>query len=164
MNIKGNRLNLLVGIAATGLISAFAIDFLLNEYRRPAFSPDNAWLWFSLLSLIPLGFIIALLGMLRRTGCGYFIWSQLVLAFLVSLVYFGWYRRELDYVKMGPDPEALDQGPPIATLFGLTFLLITWVLIGFMPLALRQLIRWYRARKSRIRENAAVSSQNEREP
>lgn len=158
MTLAGNRLNLLVGIATTGLISAFAIGLLLNEYRRPVFTPDNAWLWFSLLSLMPFGFVIALIGMLRRIGCGYFIWSQLVLSFLVSIIYIGWYRRELDYVKMGPGPDALDQGPPSATLSGFMILLLAWLLIGFLPLALRQLLRWYRARKAPARKDVPTTS------
>ena len=160
MNLAGNRLNLLAGIVTTGLISAIAFGLLLNEYQRPVFSPENAWLWISMASLIPLGFIIALVGMLRRTGCGYFIWSQLVLSFLVSSIYIGWYRRELDYVKMGPDPDALDQGPPSATLSGFMFLLLAWLLIGFMPLAIRQLLRRYRARKAQAPENVPISSKN----
>jgi hypothetical protein len=164
MNFAGNRLNLLVGIVTTGLISVIAAGLLLNEYQRPVFAPDNAWLWLSLLLLIPFGFIIGLVGMLRRTGCGYFIWSQLVLAFLVSSIYIGWYRRELDYVKMGPDPDALDQGPPIATLSGFMFLLLAWVLIGFMPMVLRHLLRRYRAKKSLPPENGPIPPKQEGEP
>ena len=75
----------------------------------------------------------------RRVGCGYFIWSQTVLCFLVSMSYIGWYRRELDYVKMGPDPDALDQSPPSASLTGFAVLVLMWLVVGFLPLAIRQL-------------------------
>lgn len=148
MTATGNRLNLVAGTLATGVPSILTIGLLLNEYQRPVFAVHNAWLWFALLGLIPLGFVAAFAGLLRRIGCGYFIWSQLVLCLLVSSVYIGWYRRELDYVKMGPDPDALDRGPPNATLFGFMLPVLMWLVIGFMPLAIRQVKRWLDARRA----------------
>lgn len=138
---SGNRVNLIVGALITALLSFVAIGLLLNEYRRPVFSAQNAWLWFALLALVPLGLVVAIVGLRRRIGCGYFIWSQTVLCFLVSMSYVGWYRRELDYVKMGPDPDALDQRPPSASLTGYAVLVLMWLVVGFLPLAIRQLRR-----------------------
>lgn len=160
MNLAGIRLNLIIGVTITGLTSTLAMGLLLNEYQRPVFSPANVWLWLGLLALMPFGFFIGLLGMLRRVGCGYFIWSQLILVILVSSIYIGLYRRELDYVKM-PDPDALDQWPPTATLSGFTFLLLAWLLIGFLPLAVRQLVRWNRAKKMLIQRNQPTLTKDE---
>lgn len=152
----GIRLNLLVGVVITGLISVLTLGLLLNEYHRPAFAPGNAWLWAGMVGMVLLGFVISLLGLRRRIGCGHSIWSQLVLCFLISSVYIGWYRRELDYVKMGPDPDALDRSPPTPTLSGFVILLLAWGVIGFLPLAIRQSIRWYRARSSSRKDAPAT--------
>ena len=147
MMSTGNRLNLMIGVAMTGLVSCLVIGLLLNEYRRPVFAAHNAWFWFALMGLMLSGFVVAIAGLLRRIGCGYFIWSQLVLSVFVAGAYIGWYRRELDYVKMGPDPDALDRSPPSVSVSGFMILLLMWLVIGFLPLAIRQFRRWIVARK-----------------
>lgn len=148
MTTTANRLNLILGALLTGVLSLLTIGLLLNEYQRPVFAAQNAWLWFALMGLVLLGFAVAIAGMRRRIGCVYFIWSQLVLCILVSSVYIGWYRRELDYVKMGPDPEALDRSPPSATFSGFLIPVLLWLVVGFLPLAIRQLRRRLAARKA----------------
>lgn len=157
MTAIGNRLNFVVGALVTGVPSILTIGLLLNEYRRPVFAAHNTWLWFALMALVPLGFAIAIFGLLRRIGCGYFIWSQLVLCLLVSVVYIGWYRRELDYVKMGPDPDALDRSPPSATFPGFMVPVLLWLVIGFLPLAVRQI----RRRQVKRRLDARRAAQDE---
>ena len=148
MAFRENRLNLYFGLSLTILISIPPLGLLSNELRRPVFYPDNTWLWIALLGLVPLGIAVAAIGLSRRIRCFYFIWSQLVLSVIVSVAYVGWYRRVLDYANMGPDPEALDQGPPCATAAGFMILLFTWLAVGLAPLAIRGLIRWIRARRS----------------
>ena len=154
----GNRLNLFIGLVLTSMISVPILALLSAEFQRPAFAPDNAWLWIALLCLIPLGFAISLIGLRRRIHCGYFIWSQLIASILVSSIYIGWYRRELDYVIMGPDPDAFDQSPPSATLSGFLILLLAWLAIGFLPLAIRSLVLRIRARKSSPRPDDVRAS------
>jgi hypothetical protein len=142
-----NRRNLVVGLALITLVSAPTLSLLLSEFRRPAFAADNRWLWLALACCLPLGFGLSAIGLRQRIHWGYFVWSQSVLAFLVSILYIGWYRRELDYMSMGPDPEAADQGPPVASVSGALILVLVWLVAGHLPLAIRALIQWFRARK-----------------
>lgn len=151
----GNRLNQFVGLVLTSLISAPALSLLSMEFQRPAFAPANGWFWIALLCLVGLGFAVAIIGLRRQVHCGYFIWSQAIASILVSSVYIGWYRRELDYVKMGPDPDALDPGAPSATPSGFLILLVAWLAIGFAPLAIGWLARRIGTRRSSPRSDDA---------
>ncbi len=142
-------LNMLVGLILTGVVSAPAFMLLATEFRRPAFAPTNAWFWIALLSLMAFGCAISIVGLMRRRHWGYFAWSQTALSFLVSMIYIGWYRRELDYAKMGPDPEALYQGPPVASLQGFLILALVWAVIALSPVALTALMSWMKSRRGR---------------
>ncbi len=155
MSNAGHRLNIAIGILVTGALSFFAMSLLLGEYHRPVFSPQNTWLWLTLMTWIPLGFIVALIGLRRRINCGYFIWSQLVLCFLAISIYIGWHRRELD-IRMGPNPDEFIQPSPEATFLGFLFLLFLWLVIGFFPLAIRQLGHWLCERKAKKVVGAAI--------
>jgi hypothetical protein len=145
---KKHRLNVLVGVVLTCLVTLPTLTIVSGDARQPSFSADNAWFWLALQALLASGLAISTIGLVRKLHWGYFAWSQSVLSFLVLMIYIGWYRRELDYVKMGPDPEAIDQGPPIATWHGFAFLVLMWLVPGFLPLALMALGRWHKARNS----------------
>jgi len=123
----------------TGIVSGLAFSLLANELRRPVFSPANAWFWLALVFVLAAGFVISTIGLLRRIPFGYFAWSQTVLSFLVTMVYLGWYRRELDYVKMGPDPDALNKGPPEASALGFLMLLLIGLAAALLPAAMMRL-------------------------
>jgi hypothetical protein len=155
---KKNRLNLLVGVALTGIVTLPTLTIVLGDARQPSFSPDNAWAWLASLILLACGFAISTIGLMRTIHWGYFVWSQTILSFLVLILYIGWYRRELDYAKLGPDPDAIDQGPPVATWQGFLFLVLMWLIPGFLPLALMGMGRWYKARKYPSRQVGANSS------
>ncbi len=143
-----NRLNLLIGLILTNVVTLPTLVTLVGDLRRPSFSPQNAWFWLALCCLLALGLVVSLIGLLRGVHWGHFAWSQAILSFLVFINYIGWYRRELDYARMGPDPDAIYQGPPVATWSGLLLLVMLWLLAGFLPLALWKLKGWVKARRN----------------
>lgn len=147
MTGKVARRNLIVGLILTGIVTIPTLTIVSGDIHRPSFSPENAWFWLGLCCLLAFGFAISIIGLTRQIHWGHFVWAQAVLSFLVLMIYIGWYRRELDYAKMGPDPDAIDQGPPVATWQGFALLALVWLVAGFLPLALMQLRRRLAARK-----------------
>jgi hypothetical protein len=155
---KKNRLNLLVGASLTCIVTLPTLTIVLGDSRQPSFSSGNAWLWLALLILLACGLAISAIGLIRKVHWGYFVWSQAILSFLVLIFYIGWYRRELDYAKLGPDPDTIDQGPPMATVQGFLFLVLMWLIPGFLPLALMGLRKWRKERKCAATQDGANSS------
>ena len=88
-----------------------------------------------------------MIGLMRGIHWGHFVWSQSILSFLVLVTYVGWYRRELDYVKMGPDPDAVDKSPPVASLTGLLLVILFWLVPAFLPLVMVKLRMWLKGRR-----------------
>jgi len=127
---------MLIGLISVSVVSVPAFMLLATEFRRPAFQLANAWFWIALLGLMAFGCTVSILGLMRGRHWGHFVWSQATLSFLVSMIYIGWYRRELDYAKMGPDPDALYQGPPIASGQGFLILVLVWAVIAWSPRAM----------------------------
>ena len=155
---KKNRLNLIVGASLTCIVTLPTLTIVLGDARQASFSSGNAWLWLALLILLACGLAISAIGLIRKVHWGFFVWSQAILSFLVLIFYTGWYRRELDYAKLGPDPDAIDQGPPMATVQGFLFLILMWLAPGFLPLALIKLRRWLKSRKCSSSQDGANSS------
>jgi hypothetical protein len=144
---KNNRRNLLFGLLLTGVVSLPALITVVGDSRKPSFSPENAWYWLALCCLPVLGFILSVIGLLRGIHWGHFAWSQSILSFLVMVAYVGWYRRELDFVKMGPDPDAIDKSPPMASSTGLLLVVVLWLVPGFLPLVVARFWKWHKARR-----------------
>lgn len=157
MALDKKRLNLLIGLTLTSIATLPTLMIVLDDARQPSFSPDNAWFWLALLILLACGFVISMIGLKRKVHWGYFAWSQTILSFLVLILYVGWYRKELDYAKFGPDPDAIDKGPPVATWPGFLLIVLMWLIVGFLPLALIVLGRWRKARKCSSRQDGASS-------
>lgn len=146
---KKNRINLLIGLVLTLLVTLPTFVIVSGDAERPSVLPINAWLWPALLVLLLCGLCISLFGLMRKVHWGFFLWSQTILSFWVMILYVGRYRADRDYVKFGPDPDAIYQGPPEASLAGLSLLTFVCLAVCFMPLASRSLWRWYKARKTR---------------
>lgn len=89
-----NRLNLLVGLILTSIVTVPTLVTVSGDLRRPSFSPQNALSWLALCSLLALGLVVSLIGLLRGVHWGHFAWSQALLSFLVLIIYVGWYRRD----------------------------------------------------------------------
>jgi hypothetical protein len=138
---KKNRLNFFVGLILTGIVTLPTLTIVLGDIRRPSFSPENAWAWLALWCFLAFGFVVSIVGLMRKVHWGHMVWAQTILSFLVLTVYIGWYRRELDYVQMGPDPGAIDQGPPVAAWPGFLLFVFMWLVAGFLPMALSRLRR-----------------------
>lgn len=156
MNLdKKSRTNLLVGSTLTTLVTLPTLTIVFGDVKQPSFLPNNAWLWLALWMLLLGGLFVSLIGLLRKIHWGYFLWSQTMLSFWVLIIYIGQYRADKDYVKFGPDPDAIYQGPPETSWLRLLFLILIWLVIGFLPLTIRSLWRGYKRRKSRTRENGA---------
>lgn len=149
---KKNRFNLLIGSVLTTLVTLPTLVFVFGDAERPSFLPNNAWLWPALWILLLCGLIISLFGLVRKVHWGYFLWSQTILSFLVLIIYVGRYRTDRDYARFGPDPDAILQGPPEVSWARFLYLVLMWLVVGFMPVMLMRLWRRYKARKSRSRD------------
>ena len=147
---RKNRLNVLVGLVLISVVSIPTLTIVHADMDQPAFGPNfapaNAWLWLGFQLLIAFGFVLATLGLVRRIHWGYCVWSQAVLSLVILLAYIGWMRREDDY-RRWPDPDDFS-GPPEATWTGFLWLGLFWLVPGLLPLALRTLNRYLKARKS----------------
>lgn len=154
---KKYHFNLLTGSVLTILVTLPTLVIVSGDARQPSFSPANAWLWPALLVLLLCGLVISLFGLMRKLHWGYFLWSQATLSFWVLIIYLGRSRADRDYAGFGADPDASFQGPPAALWYRFLFLVLVWVVIGFMPLILRTLWRWYKARKSRSEQSGEAA-------
>jgi len=135
-----NRLNFPIGFA---LISAVSIPVALFVFGDAGnFSPPNAWLQLALLLWLACGFGASTIGLTRKVHWGYCAWSQIVLSFLVLLIYIGWVRRESDYRQL-PNPD--DSAIPIASFTGLLWFVVIWLAAALLPVAIRTAARWIRA-------------------
>lgn len=156
---KKNLSNLLIGSVLTILVSLPTFEFVfLDDAKQPSFLPVNAWLWPTLLILLVCGLLVALFGLMRKVHWGYFLWSQTTLSFLVFIIYLGRSRADREYANYSADPDAPFQGPPEVLWYRFAFLVLVWLVVGFLPLALRYLWKWHKARRSRPEEEGVDSS------
>lgn len=155
---KQNRINLLIGLALTTIVTLPTLTIVFGDAKQPSFSSDNAWLWLAMWTLLVCGLVISTIGLIRKVHWGYFVWSQTILSFLVLILFIGRYRSERDYAKFGPDPDEIYQGPPDASWLGFLLFVLMWLAVGFMPMALMKLWRRHKARKCPSRQESAGSS------
>lgn len=155
---KKNRINLLIGSALTTLVTLPTLVIVFGDVKQPSFLPGNAWLWLAMWLLLLGGLCISMVGLIRKVHWGYFLWSQSILSFLVLILYIGRYRTDRDYAKFGHDPEAIHQGPPEASWVRFLYLVIMWLVVGFMPVILMGLWRRYKVRKSCSKQEEAKLS------
>lgn len=151
---KKSRINLLIGSVLTTLVTLPTLVIVFGDAGQPSFLPINAWLWPALWILLLCGLFISIAGLLRKVHWGYFLWSQTILSFLVLIIYVGRYRTDRDYARFGPDPDAILQGPPEVSWVRFSLLVLTWLVVGFLPVILMSLWRRHKARKSRSMDTA----------
>jgi len=156
---RKSRFNLLIGLVLTTLVTWPTFELLFaGDAKQPLFLPINAWLWPALLILLLCGLLISLFGLMRKVHWGYFLWSQTTLSFWVLIIYLGRSRADRDYARSGADPDAIYQGPPEVLWYRFVFLVLVWLVIGFLPLVLMNLWTRHKARKSRSGQEGTNSS------
>lgn len=141
-------INFAVGLGLLVLVSLPPLELLRTDLPRLYPSPQNAWFGPVLLMLLG-GFAAAsVILLLRGISLAYCAWAQSVISVLVFFTWYGFLRREdsFRHFQNFPDPDEIDRVAPMATWSGVLLLALAGVIIGFLPLALRAVLRWRKAR------------------
>lgn len=83
--------------------------------------------------------------MLGRIPWGYCVWFQTVISFMVLIAYFGWWKRETNFIQGPHDPESSLALPEAMWTAYLVILLIT-LAVRLLPLAIKFGVRRIRAK------------------
>lgn len=135
-----DTIRLLAGLMMLGLVSASPLGLLLWSGPRMYPAPENSWITLAYLFLLGGGFGISAILLMRRVHLGYCVWAQAVLSFMIFIAYYGFLRRE-DSFRRYPDPEALERIAPAASWSGVLLLALSAIALGWLPLALKVLLR-----------------------
>lgn len=150
---KGGRIRFGVGLLLVNLVSLPTLLMMVGNHRNSTFIPSNHWLWWAFLGVLACGYTISVMALLRRVQWGYCVWLQMVLSFMVLVVYIGWWRREMNFIQGPRDPESSLASPEASWSAYLVILLIA-LAAGLLPLGIRSGVRWARAKRQRHESDA----------